>query len=400
MAPSFAAALRSLRSQIVETDRNATALLPTGRSFIFARSGTPGVIDAKAEPSGSVQPEHYSRLRSITGTGDGAVGEPLPSRPDRRFPLAACSARVIKSPGPSAEFRDFLLASSLLACLWQLITRGWETHLAAVPAGQFLFPPHPEGNVVCRANARLRLLASATGQSSSPSFLCVAVNLQCIKLWFSPHHVPTIRPREVDASGASAGRRWAQSRERLPAGARRVFVVRVRMRATPLRGALHAELPAASRGASSGPLRFSRAPSRRHPFRVGVAECTHARLLAASSLRRRRANGLINGQFCCSRRRLAKQCFSANRLSAPGLLLVRFPCRLSLTARFGSRVAVVCTEPNGMHWEPTVRDTKRVFPPRLVFPFFRVADSRPPVQSEALLNVASCRASLCARATL
>lgn len=85
-------------------------------------------------PSGSVWPEHYSRARSITGTGDGAVGEPLPSRPDRRFPLAACSAGVIKSPGPSAEFRDFLLASSLLACLWLLITRGWETHAVPMPA--------------------------------------------------------------------------------------------------------------------------------------------------------------------------------------------------------------------------------------------------------------------------
>lgn len=149
-------------------------------------------------------------------------------------------------------------------------------------------------------------------------------------------------------------------RERLPAGARRVFVVRVQMRATPLRGALHAELSAASRGASSGPPRFSRAPaapSRRRPFRASVAECAHARLLAASSLRRRRANGLINGQFCCSRRRLAKQCFSANRLSAPVLLPAI--CDRS----FGSRLAVVCTEPNGMHWEPTVRDTKRVFPP-------------------------------------
>lgn len=182
-------------------------------------------------------------------------------------------------------------------------------------------------------------------------------------------------------------------RERLPAGARRVFVVRVQMRATPLRGALHAELSAASRGASSGPPRFSRAPaapSRRRPFRASVAECAHARLLAASSLRRRRANGLINGQFCCSRRRLAKQCFSANRLSAPVLLPAI--CDRSFRLTLGRRVYRTERDALGAHCS----GHKARFPPSLFFLFFRVADSRPPVQSEPFLNVAS----LCARALL
>lgn len=137
--------------------QNVIAPSPTG--LIFLRPVTRGgyKCQARVKPSGAYSEEHYysqesAESCSITGLRDGAVREPLPSKPDRR---CSCSAGVIKSPGPSTQFRAFLLevarhrcSQCELACLRRLLITSHLCRLCPRPCRpdgrfSFLFTPLP-----------------------------------------------------------------------------------------------------------------------------------------------------------------------------------------------------------------------------------------------------------------